>query len=53
MTLANGEGRCVGGHMLGGNVVFTTAEIVLVDLPDWVFRREYDEALSPPLARGH
>ena len=31
MTLSDAEGRCVGGHVLAGNIIFTTAEVTLLD----------------------
>lgn len=49
LTISDGEGRAFGGHLMPGSAVYTTAEIVLVLLPDLVFRREpcaesgYDE----------
>lgn len=49
LTIADGEGRAFGGHLMPGSSVYTTAEIVLLLLPALVFRREpcaesgYDE----------
>ncbi len=40
MSLPDGTGKKVGGHLLDGNVIYTTAEIVLVDLPGASFSRE-------------
>lgn len=31
MTLCDAEGRCLGGHVLPGNIIFTTAEITILD----------------------
>ena len=48
MTIADADGQCFGGHVVDGNLVFTTAEIVLVQLHDWVFERQYDSATGFP-----
>ena len=44
LCLADSDGRTVGGHMLEGCRVFTTAEIVIAVLPGLSFRRALDEA---------
>lgn len=41
MTISNQEGATTGGHVLEGCVVRTTMELVLGDLTDLEFRREY------------
>lgn len=38
------DGRVVGGHVVPGNRVRTTAEVLLVPLPGWRFRRQPDAA---------
>jgi predicted DNA-binding protein with PD1-like motif len=38
------DGRVVGGHVVPGNRVRTTAEVLLVPLPGWRFRRVVDAA---------
>ena len=43
IAIADGEGRTFGAHLLDGCRVYTTAEIVLLDLEDHVFLRTYDE----------
>ena len=43
LGLADGDGKCVGGHVLEGCRVFTTAEVVVAVLPDVSFRRVLDE----------
>jgi len=48
ISLSDKEGRVVGGHVVGDCSVFTTAEIVLVTLPDLAFRREADDATGFP-----
>lgn len=42
IALSNGEGSTIGGHVLAGCRVYTTAEIVLGILTDAVFTREQD-----------
>jgi predicted DNA-binding protein with PD1-like motif len=42
MSVANAEGRVTGGHVAYGCSVRTTAEVLLVLLPDWTFTRELD-----------
>lgn len=42
IALTNGEGTIIGGHVLAGCRVYTTAEIVLGILTDAVFTREQD-----------
>jgi predicted DNA-binding protein with PD1-like motif len=44
IAVSDGEGKTLGGHVLKGCIVFTTAEIVLAILPDAVFTREQDSA---------
>jgi uncharacterized protein len=44
IAVSDGEGKTLGGHVLKGCIVFTTAEIVLAVLPDAVFTREQDSA---------
>ncbi len=40
ISLSDGKGQTIGGHLLDGNVIYTTAEIVLADLPAVSFGRE-------------
>jgi len=42
IAVADTTGRTVGGHLLDGSVVYTTAELVLGVLPALAFRREQD-----------
>lgn len=44
MALADGNGQTIGGHVLKGCLIYTTAELVLGILPDLQFKREYDAA---------
>ena len=43
VSLADGDGRCIGGHILDGCLVHTTAEIVICELPGIQFSRQFDE----------
>lgn len=40
ITITDGDGKAWGGHLLPGSAVYTTAEIVLLDLPELIFTRE-------------
>jgi predicted DNA-binding protein with PD1-like motif len=42
LSIADSMGRTLGGHLLPGCRVYTTAEIVLVALPELEFRRKVD-----------
>jgi uncharacterized protein len=44
MSVADAEGRVSGGHVAHGCVVRTTAEVLLLLLPEWSFTRELDPA---------
>jgi predicted DNA-binding protein with PD1-like motif len=48
LALANEQGTVFGGHASSGNKVHTTAEIVLVEGLDWMFRREKDPDTTFP-----
>lgn len=41
-SVSNGKGETFGGHLLPGNLIYTTAEVVVAELPDVVFTREKD-----------
>lgn len=42
MSVSDASGRVYGGHVAYGNVIRTTAEILLVLLDEWVLGREID-----------
>jgi hypothetical protein len=42
LSVADSTGKTYGGHLMPGCLVYTTAEIMLVILEDYVFRRETD-----------
>lgn len=44
MSIADSEGRVMGGHVAHGCIVRTTAELVLLLLLEWSFEREFDPA---------
>lgn len=44
MSIADAEGRVHGGHVAAGCIVRTTAELVLLALPDHRFTRAFDAA---------
>ncbi|MBS0586083.1 MAG: DNA-binding protein [Verrucomicrobia bacterium] len=43
MSVSNAKGETFGGHMLSGNLIYTTAEVVVAELEDLTFSREMDE----------
>ncbi len=42
LSVADSTGRTIGGHLMAGNKVYTTAEIVIGILPDITYSREPD-----------
>ncbi|XP_023147327.1 bifunctional protein GlmU-like isoform X2 [Amphiprion ocellaris] len=48
ISLADGEGRTIGGHVLGDLEVFTTAEVVVGEAVDLQFTREMDQQTGFP-----
>lgn len=44
MCIADAQGRVSGGHVVYGNAVRTTAEILLAPLPVWQLTRAHDPA---------
>lgn len=44
MSVSTASGQVLGGHVCYGNIVRTTAEVLVVLLPDWRLSREYDPA---------
>lgn len=43
MAIADGSGQTLGGHVMAGCLIRTTAEIVVGDLQQFVFRRVPDD----------
>ena len=48
IAVANSNGTVIGGHLCGGSLVRTTAELVIGLLPEWRFRRELDPTTGYP-----
>ena len=44
ISLSDSTGTTIGGHLVEGCTIYTTAEIVIGVLPDYRFSREHDEA---------
>ena len=42
ISISNSKGQVFGGHLMDGNIVFTTCEIVLLLMEDLIFNRELD-----------
>lgn len=42
IAVSDGEGRTTGGHLAAGSLVYTTAEIVIVEVPHAAFSRTVD-----------
>lgn len=43
VAISDGDGVTIGGHLVGGCKIYTTAEIVLLELDDVVYKRELFE----------
>jgi hypothetical protein len=43
MSISDGDGKMIGGHLVPGCKIYTTAEMVLAFFEDVVYRREYAE----------
>ena len=48
LSLGDNTGKTVGGHLLDENLVYTTAEIVMVEMTDLEFQREVDSTYGYP-----
>jgi len=44
ISIADGAGKVVGGHLVHGCKIYTTAEIILVQSANYVFAREQDDS---------
>lgn len=42
IAVSDSEGRVIGGHLMDGSNIYTTAEIVLGIVPNVLFKREID-----------
>ena len=43
ISASDGEGKTIGGHLLPGCTIYTTAEIVILAFEDLVYKREFAE----------
>lgn len=43
ISLSDEEGVTIGGHLKDGNIINTTCELVILELPNHEFSREFDE----------
>jgi len=43
ISVSDGEGRTLGGHLVPGSKIYTTAEIVILGFEDLVYKREFAE----------
>jgi len=43
ISISDGDGVTVGGHLVSGCKIYTTAEIVIAELPNVVYKREFAE----------
>ena len=43
ISVSDGEGKTIGGHLLPGSTIHTTAEIVMLAFEDLVYKREFAE----------
>lgn len=48
IAISDGEGRTYGAHLMDGSQVFTTAEIVIAELPALRFIRTFDPHIGYP-----
>ena len=42
ISVSDSTGKTIGGHLLDSNLVYTTAEIVILSSDDFIFKREKD-----------
>jgi len=43
LGVADSAGKMIGGHLMDGNLIYTTAEIVIGEITGFVFERRLDE----------
>ena len=44
MSVSDSQGKTWGGHLLDGNLIYTTCELILLEIPNIIFNREIDAA---------
>jgi predicted DNA-binding protein with PD1-like motif len=42
ISISDSAGKVIGGHLLDGNMIYTTAEIIIQEPDDFIFIREKD-----------
>lgn len=48
LAVADSSGRTIGGHLMEGCIINTTAEIVITAVEGWIFNRTLDPATGYP-----
>jgi uncharacterized protein len=43
IAISDGAGKTIGGHLVSGCKIYTTAEVVIAELDDVVYKREFAE----------
>lgn len=43
ITCSNTMGECIGGHLMEGTLINTTAEIIMIELDEYQFDRAFDK----------
>jgi predicted DNA-binding protein with PD1-like motif len=43
ISISDGQGQTFGAHLLEGSEIYTTAEIILLELPEFRFLRAFDD----------
>jgi predicted DNA-binding protein with PD1-like motif len=46
LSVSDSTGRTMGGHLLGGNIVYTTLEVVIGEDPNHIYHRETDSTFG-------
>jgi predicted DNA-binding protein with PD1-like motif len=46
ISVADKDGVTIGGHLMDGSIISTTAEIIIGEAPDLIFRREQDSVTT-------
>lgn len=44
ISISNSSGNVLGGHLLDGSIIYTTAEILILSLANTEFKREFDSS---------
>lgn len=44
ISIADQDGKVIGGHLMNGNFIYTTCEIIILSLENQEFKREFDTA---------